>query len=413
MSDHITLELLRQIHAGEREASDLAASALGHLLEICPECRRAIEAWRDQATPQKESTAGAPPRERLTARIGDDSVAPWLDELLKYPPPEWSARVKGRSHLISATTLAEELLSRVRDLLPFHPREICDLASLGCAVMSHESSTPGNTALYALLLAHQANAWRIQEDLEHAESLMESAAFIQSTQTLDGPTPDPVVRAQFDWLEAALRRSQRRLREAECLLKRSVGAYLAAGCDLDAAKGLISLGGVYNHGGLYSQEEAVLCRASKILARSENSSFFAFCVAHNRIHLFALRGKASEARSLFVQSQEIYASVQDPMAQLRKTWADGLIEALEGHFRSARRKLRLAQEGFTHYGRAYTSAMVGKDLAALHAQQGQLQQTERTINEIIPVFEDKDVHFEADAARKILRDALAGRRDVN
>lgn len=45
------------------------------------------------------------------------------------------------------------------------------------------------------------------------------------------------------------------------------------------------------------------------------------------------------------------------------------------------------------------------NLASLYAEQGRLDQLEHLVEEIIPVFEAQNVHYEADNARQILEAA--------
>ena len=409
MPKHLTREFLYQIGTGVRQASDLAEAALAHLLELCPACRRAVEEWGDETAPR---SCGESYPEHSSSPDGPNEASTRIDAILRRPELEWlpSLRQEVRSH--TAGSFAEELLKRARDFLPGKPAQTRTLAALAGILLRHAGSTSSSTPLYALSLAHQANASRVEENLGHAQELMETARFVLRIEQCERES-DPVLLSEIDWLEGSLRRSQRRFAEAERLFLRSARTCFEAGLESEAAQRLLSLGNVYSLQGAPARKDRVIRRACEMLQRDDSHPKLILMGLHNRVHLLAKWSRPLEARHLFSRIHDLYVEVDEPGVRLRKPWAEGLILQQEGSLRRAEDRLQEARTGFGSRGLRYTSAMVAKDLAILYVQQRRLRDLEATIDEIIPVFETKGVQYEVDAARKILRDALGSRREVN
>lgn len=409
LTEHLSREFLDQIATGEREVAELATSALTHLLEICPTCHRAVEAWRDEAA---GDSCQVPHPGRSPSSEVPESTFLRLDTVLRRPESEWLPALRQEFRSRSVPSIAEELLKRVWDFLPGQPLHARSLAALAGVLIRHASSASTLTPLYALSLAHQANAARVEEDLGHAEELMETARFILREEH-DEQEPWPLILSGIDWLEGSLRRAQRRLDEAELLFIRSAKTCFETGLHAEAAQRLLSLCNVYSLKGASIKNDLVIRRACGILQRSDSHPRLILLGLHSHVHLLARSSRPMEARHLFGRIQDLYLEVPEPAMHLRRIWADGLILQQEGWLRRAEDRFREAKAGFLGRDLHYIAAMVAKDLAALYVQQRRLRDLEATIDEIIPVFETKGVQYEVDAARKILRNALGSRREVN
>lgn len=339
------------------------------------------------------------------------TLDPLLEDLLQLPLDARVRQIREDPARYAVAHLAERLLTKIADVLPEGLAEAHELAALAGLILRHAGSTPQAVTLFALSVAQQANALRAQGELLQSSSLMDAARFL--LRALSEGDVNPLVTAEMDSLEGSLRKSQRRLGEAIRLHERAVAVYLRQGHQLKGARSLMALGEAYSIHHSVQEASRAYQRAHDLLAQLERPPRERLMALHSICSLLLRAGRISEAREQFEAIQDLYVSVPEAWARDRKAWLEGSLAFAEGNSEVAEERYRRAADLFASRDLTYSSALVGKDLAALYARQGRLRDLEAIVEEIVPIFEAMEVHFEADAARKILRDALGSRRDVN
>jgi len=410
---HLSVELLRAIDRGEGHPSDLAAVALAHLFELCPACRAAFETWRQELG---EGTAGPllaeydAPFERCRAAVAGKVTAVDAEqatarerarELMALRADERGERVREEPARYAGPALAALLLDESRRCLPGEPRDAHAIACLAQAVLQHANPTPYVSELYARALAHQANVLRIQGELRLADHQFQAARFLLKTQG----GGEPLLVAELDHMEGALRRAQRRFSEAESLMVHALASYRAEGQMLEASQVLLSLGAVHQYNGDLNRAVEAVKEADTLVSQLDEPRL-TWIVRHNLAWWHYEAGEPEKARQIFTANQELYDRFPDPFTQLRRLWLQARLAKAEGSFESAESIYRAAQEGFLREGIGYNAALVALDLAALFAEQGRTGELKRLAEEIVPVFEAQDIHREAAAALLLFQDAV-------
>lgn len=435
---HLTLELLRTIHRGQRNPGDLVPVAMAHLFELCPRCRTVFEAWRLELgegvadpsllqydpgferlrkelrahlwiEPRGEHGAGtlggvSPACGDRPERSGEEERAVAgrrFSELLALPPRERAERLRREPDRYTGSTLAELLLEEARSCLPRRPRDAYSVAGLARAVLQHGAAVPYTAELYGRALAHQANALRVQGELRRAGELFEPARFLLKSQG----GGSRLTRAEIDSLEGSLCRAQRRFDEAITLLSRAVMGYALEGERLRAAGALVSLGTVYRELGELERAIETTLQACESLERGEPSVVQLFA-RHNLVNMLVEAGKPREARDLLDQSAPLYERFADRLTRLRRRWVEGHIARAEEDLATAESLYATVRDRFLAEGMAYDAALASLDLALLYATQGRTAELKRLAEEIVPVFESQDVHREAATALILFRDAV-------
>lgn len=423
---HLSVDLLRAVHRGEKTPGDLAIVALTHLFDACTTCRTAFEGWRREsgegvasdvvheyddafdrvkqrlsrrtAAAKWESDGGG-----LEASIEEQraTAAQLSHELVSRPRRERLAHLRSRRKSCPAPLLADALIERARDFLPGQPEEAYEAASLARTVLQSERPEVMTSELYARALAHQANALRAQGHLRQANEILDAARYLLRAQG----GGDRLTRAELDRFEAALRYAQRRFPEAESMYSRAIMAYAMEGEDLDVATTLLSVGVAYREMDELERAIEVTTQALEILA-DDDQPHLQLYARHNMVNFLIEAGRIAEASELFAQIQEMYTLYSDPLSSLRRTWLEGHLARAQLDREAAESAYKTVRQGFASRGLGYDAALAALDLATLYAEQGRTAELEQVAEEIVPIFESQDVHREAAAALMLFRDAV-------
>jgi tetratricopeptide (TPR) repeat protein len=426
---HLTIELLRAVHRGDKSSDDLAISAIAHLLDDCDTCRAAFETWRREA---REDVACEVSHEydeafeRVKARLlglpeafspeeGEEAsrsleeqiekkraiAASLAEDLLSTPRRERAAWLRSHREQCNGPLLAGALIDRAKDFLPGRPDEAFDAASTARAVL--QSGRPDDMAseLYARALAYQANARRIKGELREAKEILEIARYLLKIQG----GGDRLTRAEMDRIEAALCYAQRRFPDAESMYSRAIMTYALEGEDLEVATTLLSLGVAYREMTEYDRAIEATNQALEILSE-EDRPHLQLYARHNMVTFLVETRRTREARELFSQIQDLYAKYSDPLSSLRRTWLEGRLACAENDVQQAETLYEAVRQGFMSRGIGFDAALASLDLATLYAEQGRTAELKRIAEEIVPVFEAQDVHREAAAALMLFQDAV-------
>ncbi|HEY0782595.1 MAG TPA: hypothetical protein VGE98_09080 [Thermoanaerobaculia bacterium] len=403
---HLTRHLLRAVAVGDLPPRVLVDLGWTHLLELCPECRREVAAWRDEqkrSSCNYESTFAALP-DMIAQRSRQDeeerAVAERdFAELRRLSAIERRERVKLARRRFHSARLGMLLLDQARQRVAADAEDSYLWAEL--AEMVAERSRD-DSARDVLLLAqvHCGNALRVMSNVRGAD-----ARFRQARALLrDHGAADTTVFAEVDWYEGALRRDQRRFEEAEGLLSRASMQYRMAGEHATAARPLLTLGLLYHEIGDNQSAIEATELAMRSIPQTADRRFF-LSARHNLALFVCEGGNPTEAAEMLRGDLPLYADFPDAPTQMRLSWLKGKIAAGLDQTIEAEDELRRARDGFLELGIGYDAALASLDLALLYSRQQRTGELKQLAEEIAPIFEARDIHRETVAALALFQRA--------
>lgn len=406
---HLDHQLLDAVFGGRIPPDTLLPRVLGHLLDLCPVCEAAFNAWQADA-------ADAPPADfdALFRRAADfaRSAADRVDEerraapallssLLSHAPSERLNAVHADPARFRGALLAEELIDRSYGCVGSSSAEAFALAQLAKAVLRHSDLSSAVIELYARAMVHMGNALRVSGMLtEAAESFDDARFLLRSTET-----GDRLVAAEFDRLEGMLRKDQRRFPEAEKLLQQAVVAYRLTDRLEETAITTLNLGLLYHETGQPEEAADAALRVLALVSAERYPKLVRFA-RHNLALALCGSDRYREAHEIVVRNRAAFDEARDPIEHLRVCWLEGMIAAGLGDAASAESLLTSARGGFRDAGLAYDVALVSLDLAKLYLEDGRTGDVKQLAAGMVAVFADKQVHREAFAAMTLFRDAV-------
>jgi len=387
-----------------------------HLLAQCESCCRMIAAWslppwrarRGNGAARRDygaafSQAWQETERQQAALIAEKAEAPErLRELLAQPADrQW--------HLASAGSryhtwgLCELLLDAAREWGFQEPSRAVALSQLGVEIATRlEAARYGEARvndLQARAWAGLGNAQRIRSDFRQAEE-----SFLEAERLLRQGTGDPLEKAQVLLLKSSLRGNQRRFREAFRLLDRVVAIGRRCGDGQLCGKALIMKGflvGVAN-----DLEAAIGHLAAGLRQVDPVSDPRLFMVAQHNLMLYLTdSGRHDEALRLLESARPLYHRVGGQMGLLRLRWLEGKIALAAGNFAAAEDTLCGVRKELIERELGFDAALLSLELAGIYARQRRNDEVRRLAEEMIPMFQSRDIHREAIAALLVFHKA--------
>jgi tetratricopeptide (TPR) repeat protein len=400
---------------------------MSHLVDECPTCRAAFEAWRREsgeraigANVHEYDDAFERVRRQLSPHEGEGSaeggqgggfearvekdraVAEALAaELMAASRRDRLERLRDFRDDCPPLLLADALIERAKGYLPGQPEESFEAADLARAALQRERPDTLSCEIYARALAHQANARRVQGQLRQADDLMDVARYLLRAQG----GGDRLTRAEMDRFTGGLRCAQRRFADAESMYSRAMMAYALEGENVDVARILLSLSIAYREMAEFDRAIEATSQALEILSEQDHPRLRLYA-QHNMVSFLVEDGQVREAEELFAEIRDLYALFSDPLSSLRRIWLEGHLARGRKDFEAAVSHYEAVRTGFMSRGIGYDAALVALDLATLYAEQGRTAELKKIAEEIVPVFEAQDVHREAAAALMLFQDAV-------
>jgi tetratricopeptide (TPR) repeat protein len=257
--------------------------------------------------------------------------------------------------------------------------------------------------IQARTMGELANALRLNDDFDRAESLL-SSAFARAREG----TGDGLVAARLVDLSASLSMSQRRLGEALEMLEGLAEKYRESGETHLAGRALIKLGIATDYDGR-PREAVHLFRKGLAEIDRERDPQLVASARKSLILSLAESGEYREAGQLLLKSNLWEAFAGEPVILLQLRWVEGKILAGRRRFPQAERALLDVREGFFARGEEYDAALAGLDLAALWLEMGKPAEVEELAEETLEVFQELKVHREAVRAVRYFRIACRER----
>lgn len=292
------------------------------------------------------------------------------------------SRSEGHRDVARAVELAE-LAVEVADCLDprfYGASLVADARALACAILG--------------------NVHRITGNLFGAERQLRTALDL-----LQCGTGSPTEEAEVLSLLASLRTDQCRFDEAMELLEIAAAHYRRQGLDRLEGKTLIKLA-IATAKNDAPEEAVAILRCALDLLDEEEEDLVLFWARHNIVVCLTHAGRFEEAREYLASIAALYQRFPgDRTLPPRRRVAEGLISAGLGELVEAETALLEARAAFVDLDRAFDSALVTLDLAALYLDQGRTDEVKRLAEEMYPIFRSQDVHRQALAALVLFKQA--------
>lgn len=413
----------------EELTSDEYREVILHLLSGCEECRALVrELWDVDFVEDGEEWGGAGEAAELSplaessrfdysgaldrligralelqGRLEEERAkAPTLaDELARHP--------KGRRRLLIANSsrfaswgLCELFLERSFEARFDDPAESEALAELAVEIADRLSPEVYGRLSVADLRAwswsYLGNARRIRSDLRGADE-----AFVQAQDFLEEGSADPHLRGDILYLMASLRCDQRRFAEALKLLDRALRLYRRAEEFHLVGLALAQKGAVLGDSGRPEEAVPVLEQALPLIDASDTQA--RLNTQHNLVLFLAEAGRYEEAEKALHQVRPLLAQRKERTHLLRLRWVEGKIAQGLGRLEAAQAAFLEVRDGFIDHGIAYDAALVSLDLAEAYARLGKRAEMRLLAEEMVPIFQSRDIGREALAALAVFQQA--------
>jgi tetratricopeptide (TPR) repeat protein len=398
-------EILAHLLGGCHECQDVArrywsapgATADRTQAESVPEL---AEPGLDDATWNRLLERAASHQQRLTGER-QAAQSQWA-QLETHPQPRRMLIVRNQRRY-QTWGLCEELLRRSWDSRFDDPGTMLELAELASAVAGAlDEDTYGSAAwdMRARAFAHVANAQRVSSDFRAAEKTFRTAR-----KALDQGTGDPLELATILNFETTLRVRQRRYDEALQLAEREISLCRRWGQMHRLGEAYHSRGVVHALRGDDDQAIRDFERCLEYLD-AERDPRIVLTSRHNLISLLHEVGRLDEAMIRLRETRPLYHQLGDRLNLLRLRQLEGEIALAQGETKQAEECMLEARNGMIAAHIAWEAAEISLRLAELYLSQGRHRETREVAEQIMPIFQSRDLHTEAIAALLLVREAV-------
>lgn len=424
---HVTPELISGIAERSTSLAELFVRVYDHLLEVCPECARAVQAFEEERRALYRSRRGGRPAgglgvirdfAGLRARVAEEqhrleSTLPQaraeLAELLSLERGErldhvrrhGAARAESR---LANPVLASLLLEKSLGELGADLEEAENLAELAEELASRlpagRYTRSLATDLRTRALAYRANVRRALQDLPQAERLMGLA--LQDC----AETSDPLVEAEVHQLAASLWKDQRRFDDSRVYLDRAAAIYHRLGDDHLLGRNWLYRSLLYEAQGDLEESIEALRRAVELLD-PDRDAHAQLCAFHNLAWFLTSLERYGEAAEVYRSHRARYEDFPGVRIQLRRRWLEGRIAFGTDRPEEAEALLSEVRRGFLERDMSYDASLVSLDVARLYAAQGRHGELKDLAGETAAAFEAHGIRREALAALSIFQKAAA------
>lgn len=295
--------------------------------------------------------------------------------------------------------LCERVAAESRTRAANHPREALELAELALRM---GELTSGEAAwrlrLQGYALFHVANGWRVCNDVPAAEAALARAWKLWEEGELGDPgLLNPAVPP---WIEAALRKDQRRFPEA---LKR-IDEALALDTGELRAKMLLSKSAIYQILGEPKGSTVALLEAAPLIDAIREPRL-ALILRFNLVVDLCQLERFAEAIPRLGEVRELAERLGETLDLIRVVWLEGKVKA--GLERTEEAKAAFEQSRRTFQARelAYDYALVCLDLSLLLLSAGRTGEVKEIGEEMLWIFKAQGIHREALAALRVFCEA--------
>jgi transcriptional regulator with XRE-family HTH domain len=389
-----TLALLAKARASSRtprDPDDASGKVRRHIDALALEAGRAVsDGYRSLLTSLTTESQALQARQQageLWARLAPRS-AEERRALVDHPKAGF------RSWALCERVAAESVAAA-----PNHPQKARELAELALRIAEVAPGPgPWRDRLQGYTWAFVGNARRACNDLPGAEKALAKARKLWEA----GAPGDPgyLERAWLPWMDAALRRDQRRFPEA---LKR-IDEALALDRGELRAQILTTKSGILEALGDAEGSTAVLREAAPLIDGRRDPRL-AWIVRFNLLVDLCRLGRAAEAEPGLPMVRALAEKRGEELDLLRVVWLEANVAAGLGRTADAAAAFQQARRAFTARGLAYDCALVSLELSLLLLEQGRTAEVRALAREMLWIFRAQEVHRETLAALRLFCDA--------
>ncbi|HSS78788.1 MAG TPA: helix-turn-helix domain-containing protein [Thermoanaerobaculia bacterium] len=275
--------------------------------------------------------------------------------------------------------------------------ELAELALLIAELLPGDALQRAQTQSYAW--AHVGNGRHVCNDLPGADEALARARKLWEEGTAG--EPGFLSAAWLPWIEASLRRSQRRFSTA----LKQIDEALAHDQEGEL-RGEILLTKARIHQTLGDPVAAVaaLSEAAPLIdaAREPRN---AFGLRFNLLSALCSLQNFAEAALHLSEVRVLAERLGGDLDLTRVVWLEGKIAAGLGRLEDARSAFEQVRRIFLHYGLAFDYALVSLELALILLEQGRTAEVRTLAEEMLTIFQAQEVEREALAALRVFCDA--------
>jgi tetratricopeptide (TPR) repeat protein len=339
------------------------------------------------------AAASPSPRDRDTA------ASAW-ECLLRRTPTERRLLVEELEEF-QVWPLCERAAAASLEAAPNRPLEALEWAELALFVAELVSGERAwRSKLQGYAWAHLANARRVMDDLKRAEEDLARALVLWQEGGAAGT--GLLNEACLPWIEAVLRKDQRRFSEA---LERIEEA-LKAGGDL-RGRILLSKSSILEILGNPEASIEVL-RQAEPLVDEHRDPRLALVLRFNLSAALCRLGRAAEAEPRLPEVRALAEQLGQELDLLRVAWLEGKVAAGLGRTAAAERVFERVRREFAARKLGYDCALASLDLALVLLGEDRVAEVRELAAEMLWIFREKRIHREALATLRLFCDA-AGR----
>ncbi|MEM9294009.1 MAG: hypothetical protein AAGD01_20180 [Acidobacteriota bacterium] len=409
---HITVDLLFASWSGELSKKDLHWLTYSHLVQICPVCAKEYAKFAQVqkhlthclAHPQLDTSEraeelirlldGPPPlaeKERRRAQR-------WLKSLDELPYERWEAKIDRARTRLRGPAFAFELLESARAATPDDPQRIyaCAAAAQQVAGIFH----PQRSELYALAIAHQVNALRLQSDYRAAGARASVLSLV--LQEVDAP----LALAEVGSLLGSFYMDMRRFGHARTHLRRALALYNSLDREVLAARIRLQLSGVEHYAGNSAEAVAILESVEELDLAAHPD--LRLVVQLNLAMMRCALGDAERAHDI-LQALSPWESHLSGRHRLNYRWIAARVAAGLGRWQEALDGLEALKSTYDRMGLDYCCALIALDIAAVHLDRGDIESAVFTVEQVVDDLQRFHLEPDAEAWAQELQMAL-GRR---
>lgn len=247
--------------------------------------------------------------------------------------------------------------------------------------------------------AYLGNALKILTNYQAAER-----AFKNAEDHLQQGTGSPTEESLLLEFRISLLMRRRLLKEAEQLADKAARTYRQIG-DTHLQGRILIRKGLCR--GQQDDPEAAIrhLRLGLRLIDQEADPRLVITSKHNLANYLTQTGRMEEATELIQEVRPYFIQWQDFLSLSRLVWIEGQIAKSQNELEIAEALLKEAGEYFIQEEIAYDAAQVGLELAEIYALQGRTRELRTLAEELIPIFESREVYGEALAALAMFQQA--------
>ncbi|HEX6201819.1 MAG TPA: hypothetical protein VF100_02375 [Thermoanaerobaculia bacterium] len=421
---HLSLDVATMVLEGELPPRVLVRILYDHIKELCPDCRRALEAVQGMPARARRPDAAADGSEQYhaaldgvgrrlgerlrTAQVERRRARRDLAELLTLPAEEREPRIARARTRFRSRHLAELLIASSREIVRNDPAEaiaLVDLVPLVLARLVGAAERSAAPSLGVLALVHRGNALRVGGDLPAADRTFAAVRERLAASLLD----DPALHGEVCARESSLRRDQRRLDEAETLSDRAVLLARLGHDDEALAEFLIQRAEIARQRDDSTAAAECLREAQSLVEATGNRHLLA-CAVGTLALLECDRGEHAAADELVRRHRELLVGDGSSWSLVRVFALEGRIAHGLGRLGTAEERLLAAHRLCVAEELEADAAMMALELAVLYAEQGRFAEVRQLARRIQPALSAREVHREATAALLLFQQAVAAER---